>query len=475
MFQLESKKPITAIIIGAGNRGKDVYAKYALDHPNELKIIAVAEPNSERRKQLAETHEIPAILQYETWQQLFKQSRLADVAFICTQDQMHTQPALIALEQGYDVLLEKPMATNLDDCILLVKKAQETGKQLRIAHVLRYNRFFSSIYDIIQSGKLGEIITIDHRENVSYFHMAHSFVRGNWSKKEESSPMILAKSCHDFDILYWLVGKKPSKISSFGSLVHFNKNNAPSGVPKRCTDSCSSAINCVYFAPRIYIDIIPLLHIARNSGSIYTRFLSNLALKHPQLTLRLKSIIAPLRQIDDYKGWPVSTITDDLSLKGKWNALKTGPYGRCVYYCDNNVVDHQVTIIEFANNVTATFTMHGFSHTEGRTIRIDGTKATLIGEAQVKESLKLYNHLKGTEEIIISERMEIDPTSGHGGGDKGLIKSFIQSIQSKKNEDELLTSAKASLESHLMAFAADESRLKNQVVQMEKYHNLVQE
>jgi predicted dehydrogenase len=471
---LDSKKTITAVIIGAGNRGKDVYGRYALDHPNEVKIIAVAEPNSERRKQLAVPHEIPTKFQYKTWQQLFKQSRLADVAFICTQDQMHTQPALLALEQGYDVLLEKPMATNLDECILLVQKAKKTGKQLRIAHVLRYNRFFSTIYDIIQSGKLGKIITIDHRENISYFHMAHSFVRGNWSRKEDSSPMILAKSCHDFDILYWLIGEKPMRISSFGSLMHFNKNNAPSGVPKRCTDGCPAAAKCVYFAPRIYIDINPLLHIARDSGSLYTRFLANLALNHPRLTLRLKRIVPSLQKIDNYDGWPVSTITDDLSLKGKWKALKTGPYGRCVYYCDNTVVDHQVTIIEFINKVTATFTMHGFSHTEGRTIRIDGTKATLIGEAQVKERIKLYNHLEGTEEVVINERMKIDPGSGHGGGDGGLIRSFLHSIRNLKTEDELMTSAKASLESHLMAFAAEESRLNSKVSQMEKFHDMVQ-
>ncbi|MHA2074752.1 MAG: Gfo/Idh/MocA family protein, partial [Candidatus Hodarchaeales archaeon] len=211
---MTSQKMVAAVVIGAGNRGKDVYAKYALDHPNELEITAVAEPNPERRKKLAESHKIPSEYQFETWEQLLNQPKLADVAFICTQDQMHSQPALRALEQGYDVLLEKPMSTTLKDCINLVKKSKETGRQLRIAHVLRYNRFFQTIYDIIQSGKLGEIITIDHRENVSYYHMAHSFVRGNWARRDKSSPMILAKSCHDLDILYWLVGENPSYISS---------------------------------------------------------------------------------------------------------------------------------------------------------------------------------------------------------------------------------------------------------------------
>lgn len=471
-----TNKTVTAIVIGAGNRGKDVYSKYALDHPNELTIIAVAEPNAERRKQLSDSHKIPIENQFETWEQLLNQPKLANVAFICTQDQMHTQPALLALEKGYDVLLEKPMATKLEDCVNLVKKSKETGRQLRIAHVLRYNRFFLAIYDIIQSGKLGEIITIDHRENVSYYHMAHSFVRGNWARRDKSSPMVLAKSCHDLDILYWLVGEKPKFISSFGNLTHFKPENAPLNASKRCTDNCPAASACNYYAPRIYIDIIPFLHIVRDGGSSYRRLLINLALNHPKLTSRLKKIIPIFRQIDNYNGWPVSTITDDLSLEGKWKALKTGPYGRCVYYCNNDVVDHQVTIIEFSNQVTATFTIHGFSHTEGRTIRIDGTKATLIGEAPIQgDRLQLYNHIDGTEEIILDEKMDIDPAGGHGGGDGGLIRSFIKSIHDKSEEDIIMTSAQASLEGHLMAFAADESRLNNKLVQMKKFQELVKQ
>ena len=157
--------------------------------------------------------------------------------------------------------------TNAEKIRALQKKAKETQRQLRIAHVLRYNRFFNTIHKIIRSGELGEILTIDHRENVAYYHMAHSFVRGNWSREENSSPMILAKSCHDLDILYWLVGEKAKKISSFGSLTHFKKSNAPLNSPKRCTDGCPVSDTCKYYAPRIYIDIIPLLHVIQKSGT----------------------------------------------------------------------------------------------------------------------------------------------------------------------------------------------------------------
>jgi predicted dehydrogenase len=178
------KKIVTAVLIGAGNRGKDIYGSYAIQHPEDLKFVAVAEPNPTRKKQFAEAHNIPYSRQFDSWEQLLALNvgKIADTAFITTQDQMHTQPAIKAMELGYDVLLEKPMATNLENCFLLVDKAEEFSCQLRIAHVLRYNNFFKTINKIVKSGRLGKIITIDHRENVSYYHMAHSFVRGNWRK-----------------------------------------------------------------------------------------------------------------------------------------------------------------------------------------------------------------------------------------------------------------------------------------------------
>ena len=462
----EYEKCISAIMIGAGNRGKDVYGNYALNHPQDLKFVAIAEPHPLRRELFARAHNIPSSNQYSTWEDLL-QSKVADAAFICTQDQMHTAPAIKALELGYNVLLEKPMATKINECIALTQKAQEVKKQLRIAHVLRYTPFFQKIYEIIHSGQLGDVMTIDHRENVSYWHMAHSFVRGHWAKEESSSPMILAKSCHDLDILYWLVGCSPRIISSFGSLKHFKPEKAPSGATNRCLDGCTAIDSCQYYAPRIYIDIIPLLRMAQIGGSGKVHFVANLALKHPQLFSKLKSFPV-FRQVNKYQGWPVSTITEDLTTEGKWEALKTGPYGRCVYFADNDVVDHQVTIIEFDNGVTATFTMHGFSHLEGRTIRIDGTKGTLIGEFLASgEKLILYDHYHETEKVIIDQKMKLDSEIGHGGGDIGLIKSFIRSL--RLDSEEPLTSAKSALESHVMAFAAEEARFTNSTVQLAEF------
>ncbi|MHA2055678.1 MAG: Gfo/Idh/MocA family protein, partial [Candidatus Hodarchaeales archaeon] len=395
-------KKVTAVVIGAGNRGKDVYGQYALLNPDEITFVGVAEPNDIRRADFAEKHEIPESNCFTSWEELLNTSKIAEVAFITTQDQLHTAPALKALDLGYKVLLEKPMATKLDECVQLAQKSKNLGLELRIAHVLRYTKFFQTISELINAGKIGDVITIDLRENVSYYHYAHSFVRGNWNNSEKSSPMILAKSCHDLDILFWLVGSRAKTISSFGNLLHFKPENAPVGATQRCLDGCLAVSKCKYYAPRIYIEIIPFLRIASNSHSRKIRLISNIALHHRKLFSLLKKIIPSFKEVENYKGWPVSVITDDLTLSGKWEALKRSNYGKCVYFSDNDVVDHQVVIINFDNGVTATFTMHGFSHDEGRTIRVDGTIGTIIGEfLSTKTKLVFYDHLKGTEDIIL--------------------------------------------------------------------------
>ncbi|MHA2156163.1 MAG: Gfo/Idh/MocA family protein [Candidatus Hodarchaeales archaeon] len=466
---MKTPKTVTAVIIGAGNRGKDVYGQYAQIYPDEIKIIAVAEPNEIRRREFASQHNLQADRIYESWETLLAEPKIADVAIITTQDRLHTQPSLQAMEMGYQVLLEKPMAPNLKECVRLVKKANETGSQLRIAHVLRYTEFFQTLKSLITNGRIGEIMTIDLRENISYYHYAHSFVRGNWNNLKKSSPMILAKSCHDLDLLYWLVGVPAKFISSFGSLLHFHPGNAPVGATPRCLDGCLATTSCKYYAPRIYIDIIPLLRIAIKSTSREVRILANLALHRPRIFHFLKRYIPSFRRIENYDGWPVSVITDDLSISGKWKALETTDYGKCVYFSENDVVDHQVVNLEFENKVTATFTMHGFSHEEGRTIRVDGTTGTIIGEfLDSGPKLTLYDHFEGSETIVLDQSIGVDTQSGHGGGDFRLMRSFIDSIRDNTNGD-LLTSAKASLESHILAFASEESRLKKKVVSLEEF------
>ena len=460
---MNSIKKLSAVLCGAGDRGKDVYGVYALQHPEDVEFVAVAEPNPVRRNEFATAHNIPKEMCFKSWEEMLVQPKIADIAFITTQDQLHAKPALKALEMGYHVLLEKPMATTLEECFLLTEKANECELELRIAHVLRYTPFFLAIKGLISNGDIGEVMTIDLRENVSYYHYAHSFVRGNWNNLAKSSPMILAKSCHDMDILYWLVGVPVKYISSFGSLTHFKSENTPTGATERCI-GCPASSTCKYYAPRIYLDIIPLLRIASHSKKKRERFIVHLALNYPKIFAKLKNLVPGSRRITEYDGWPVSVISDDLSQKGKLSSLMTSDYGRCVYKSDNDVVDHQVVNLEFENGVTATFTMHGFSYEEGRTIRIDGTTGTIIGEfLATGTKLTLFNHLDGTEIDIINTKADTDPESGHGGGDVGLMDSFVEFLQSDE-KGESLTNASTSLESHILSFAAEESRLSKRVI-----------
>ena len=464
--------PITAVLIGAGRRGFHVYGNYALKEKKKLKFIAVAEPIKARREKFANLHRIPSNRCYESWEDLLSQDKLANVAFICTQDQMHTEPTLLALEKGYHVLLEKPMAQTLENCIKIVKKVEETGRILGVGHVLRYTSFFSTIYKIIQKGLLGDIVNISHRENVMWYHYAHSFIRGPWSNVEKSSPMILAKCCHDLDLLFHMTGSLPKKISSFGNLYHFKPENAPKGAPEYCLDGCPAKAKCLYYAPRIYIDIIPQIQFMEKSDNKFLKILGKLRKNHVNFLTYLSKLVPQLKELRYYKDFPIYYLytgqKEDYSDEAKARILKKSPYGRCVYHCDNDVVDHQIVNIEFENGVTANLTMHGFSEREGRTLRIDGTKATLIGEFHISgEKIIFYDHFSGKETLIYAKKLTRE-SGEHGVGDFELVDDYIESLISKE-KTQPLTNAQETVESHLMAFAANESRLKGIVVDMNEF------
>jgi predicted dehydrogenase len=457
--------PLTAILIGAGNRGHDAYGSYALAHADEIRFVAVAEPHDVRRGRCAEAHAIPPERQFRTWQELLARGQIADAALICTQDHMHVAPAIAALEAGYDVLLEKPMATARADCVRLVQTAERTGRLLQICHVLRYTAFFSTLHDIVTSGRLGDVITAEHRENVTYWHMAHSYVRGNWRNSKVESPMILAKCCHDLDILFWNLGPS-ERLSSVGSLVHYRAENAPPGAPERCTDGCPAADDCPWYAPRLYLELVPLMHIARRSPAAFERLGATLVLDHPALANAARHAIPGLETALDYRGWPVSVISEDTSREARRRALETGPYGRCVYHCDNDVVDHQVVSMELESGASTVLVMHGHSHREGRTMRYDGTRATLRGHYyHTEQEIQIHDHRTGGVEII---RPTLGPVgaTGHGGGDEGLMAAFVRAV---RDPSTALTTARESLESHLMAFAAEEARVNGTVVGMDEF------
>jgi predicted dehydrogenase len=351
--------------------------------------------------------------------------------------------------------------------VRLVQTAERTGHTLMLCHVLRYTPFFSTLHDVVVSGHLGDIMTVEHRENVSFWHAAHSYVRGRW-RNSRLSPMILAKCCHDFDILFWNLGPV-KRLSSFGSLLHYRAENAPLGVPERCTDGCPHEATCPWSALHLYLELIPLMQEARHSRSTWERLAAGLYLDHPSFTNLARRLIPSLDAALDYREWPISTISEDTSPQARRRALESGLYGRCVYRCDNDVVDHQTVNMELESGASAVLIMHGHSHREGRTMRYDGSRATLLGQFYLGDSeIQIHHHLTGKVEII---RPEVG-RAGHGGGDEGVMRAFVRTLREGKSEP--LTSARASLESHLLAFAAEQARVEGTIVDMAAYRQQVE-
>jgi predicted dehydrogenase len=411
-------KPVEMVLLGAGNRGTFSFGGYALRQPHMARFVAVAEPNDARRERFAKEHGIPGERQFRSWEELLTRPRLADALVNTTMDQLHVPSTLAALDAGYQVLLEKPMATAPEECVRMVQAAERSGRLLQICHVMRYTPFWNAVHDIVQSGRLGRVITVEHRENVAYWHMAHSFVRGNWGNSATSAPMILTKCCHDMDILYWILGSPVQRMAAFGQLTHFRAENAPPGAPERCTDGCPAQDQCAFYAPRLYL----------REGT----------------------------------GWPVTVISMDLSMEGRLEALRQGPYGRCVYRCDNDVTDHHVASMLLEDGVTLNFCMQGHSHDNVRTMRYDGDRATLRASEATHE-IVIYDHLTGAEETIRPGA----GVGGHGGGDTGVMNAFVRTLRGEDRQP--LTSARASLESHLMAFAAEQARVSGEMVDMATY------
>lgn len=414
-------KQVKVALIGAGQRGGDAYAPYALHYPHQMKIVAVADPRQELRERMGTQYDIPKDMQFVTGEELLAAGVDCDAVILCTQDNQHFDLAMEAMDRGYHLLLEKPMSVDPRECIALGKKAEQTGVIFAICHVLRYTPFFQTIKSLLDEGRIGRLIDIYHSENVGYFHFAHSYVRGNWRKEADSSPMILAKCCHDLDILQWLADSECQKISSYGSLTYFKPENAPGETPARCSDGCRYEAQCPFSAERFYLN-----------GSRGYNFAQIMAGGEP----------TPERVA---------------------RALQEGPYGRCVFHCDNDVVDHQVAAIAFKNGVTATFGVSAFSGEISRTIRLQGTKGEIMGDSH-----------EGTIKVIDFEKDQISQIrlpqadSGHDGGDFGLMRSFIRAV-SEEDTAGILTSAKPSIHAHLMCFAAEKARVSGEIVDMDEF------
>ena len=412
-------------MVGAGNRGYLAYGVFAERNPEVAKFVAVVEPDDARRARFANAHGIPAERQFRSWEDIAGRSPLAPELINATLERHHRASTLALLAAGYEMLLEKPIAPTAGECLEIASAAESHGRLLQIAHVLRYAPFFVALREIVTSGRLGGIVSVDWRENLVYWHFAHSYVRGNWGNTARAGPMILTKCCHDLDLLVWIFGRCEA-LSSSGSLTHFTRDAVGPEIPDRCTDGCPIAEACPYFAPRVYLD----------------------------------------RLMEDPASFAVAAITLDRTPEGVMRALETGPYGRCVYRSDNDAVDHQVVLMRFAGGLSVSLTMQGSSHIEGRTVRIDGTRATLLAN-EARGEVEIHDHRTGQAERIARPR----GVGGHGGGDDGLMRAFVGAVHGDRAE--VLTSAREAVASHLMAFAAEQARVTGEAVDLDRYRRSI--
>lgn len=412
------------ILIGAGSRGM-VYGSWAAK--NGVKVVAVAELREDRRKTAMDQLGVPENMGFSDAMELLKLGKLADAAIIATMDRDHFGHVMAALDQGYDILLEKPISPDPRECLTIEEKANALGRKITVCHVLRYTNFWGIIKDILDSGELGRITAIKHSENIGSFHMAHSFVRGNWRNDRLSSPIIMQKSCHDLDILLWLTGAHCSRVASFGALSYFREENAPEGSAERCLD-CPVAKECRYDAWKAYQPVL---------GQ-----------------------------------WPADVVCLEQTEDALRQALKTGPYGRCVFRCDNNVCDHMSAIMEFDSGITATFSLTAHTSACHRSIHImceNGEIEADDGKRQIVVRQHVANQAETFNERVIHVRTN---GSGHGGGDAGIMEDFTASLHDSFAESR--SSISRSVESHLMACAIEESRITGKVIDMTDFRRSLQ-
>lgn len=408
-------KQYTVAIVGLGGRGLHTYAKYQEKFPERMKITAIADIDPEKVRYAGEKYDVRESRRFDSAEALLEKDKLADVIIIATQDRQHRAHALKALERGYDILLEKPVAVTASDCIEIKNAAKKSGKLVTVCHVLRYTTFYRTIRNVIKSGAIGEPVTVSAIENVSYWHQAHSFIRGNWRNDTIESPMILQKCCHDFDILSWLLDKRCLSVSSMGSLKYFKPENAPVGSTERCAD-CPLSRSCPYSAVNIYFE-------NREIGFNYGN-----------------------------REWPCDILAENPTAETLLEAIRTGPYGRCVFRCDNNVVDHQIVNMQMEDEVTASLTMTAFTAYNSRQLKIMGTLGEIVGD-QYKNTVTVTPF--GGESVVYDITEIADDLSGHGGGDNKMMSEMFEALDS---QGDVSSSIEGSIASHLVALAAEQSR-----------------
>ncbi|MBQ8726750.1 MAG: Gfo/Idh/MocA family oxidoreductase [Clostridia bacterium] len=423
-----NKKIVTVSIIGVGGRGGEAYGRYMSLLKDKFRITHLCDINQTRLDKYGEIFEVPKENRFDDENRFFEK-KWSDLLFITTQDRMHVRMAKKALELGYDIVLEKPISDSVEELQDLTKLAHEKNRKVIVCHVLRYTVFMKKLKELLNAGEIGRLVSIDQTENVVFWHEAHSYVRGNWRNTDVAVPMIMAKCCHDLDLIQDFAGSRCKSVASMGSLFYFKPENKPDGSADRCVN-CKLANTCVYSAKRIYVEMWKNVGTPENAG--------------------------PFNLITD-----ACPLTEDALMQ----AITDGPYGRCAFSCDNNVVDNQTVIMQFENGVTATLKMEAFVKQGGRDIRFFGTEGELdLCEADGTITLKKYFD----KDVVWRLNDLTDDLEGHGGGDHRMIDSIYEIMT---NDSEILTtSIDNSVESHYMALAAEESRINGgKLVELKKF------
>lgn len=406
----------TIAVLGIGQRGR-AYCKYIAQR-KDVKISAICDCNAKLLEGMSEKYKVEKSMRFESDEEFFKAGKLADALIIATMDKDHYRHAMQALSLGYHLLLEKPISSDISECEEITKKAEEKNLKVVICHVLRYSAYYRKLKSVIDSGAIGNLTNINHTENVAYWHFAHSYVRGNWHKEEATAPSILAKCCHDFDILYWLTGRKAESLQSVGKLSYFTRENAPQNSTEFCYN-CPNKKTCAYSADKIYYR--------------FTRY------------------TIPYFVIN----WKIITKLPKPTLKDVKNSLKSSDYGKCVFKMDNDVFDHQMTMLGYGNGLSACLTMTAFSKKCYRKIHIYGDKGEIYGNDISKRFV-----LNVFGQKCKTVRVKSSPFAMHVGGDKGIVTDFLN-LLIYGNSTEYITYIADSLESHRLALLAHSQAKEN--------------
>lgn len=430
-------KKLSAIIVGAGHRALG-YASYAKSHPDLMEIVGVADPSKQRRDNVAKQFNLDPSRCFESAEELASQPKFADFIINGTMDHQHVATSLPLIEKGYDMLLEKPFATNEEEMWELVEAAKRKGSKIAICHVLRFAPLYAAIRQQVADGVIGDIINIQATEHVSYHHMGTGYIRGKWNRTDYcKSTMLMAKSCHDLDLIAWMKsGIKPVSVCSFGNNFQFRPEKAPPNSGTRCLVDCPIEKDCLYSAKKHYID-------HPNRWSFYV--------------------------------WDSLEHIENPTIEDKIESLKTSPYGKCAWKTDMNVVDHQSVAIEFEDGCTATLNMVGGCAKPSRSIHIIGTRGEI--QSYFESSKFVIRHIDprpGHEfsEQTIDLNIIGDMTGahgGHGGGDSRLVEDFLAYLSGNKPSIST-TSIEDSVAGHLMGFCANRSVEEHRVVDI-NIHN----